>query len=82
MFESSNNKKLKITIYYIIRLVYPEDNRRIHLLGGFSCGKQSRLTAYSSQELSSLCEFQEDGSVDYCGIRNPRDMEQDKSSYF
>ncbi|XP_072595736.1 uncharacterized protein [Vulpes vulpes] len=67
---------------HLDKLVYPEDNRRIHPPGGFSCVKQSRLTAYSSQELSSPCEFQENGSVDYCGIRNPRDMEQDKRSYF
>ncbi|XP_032739561.1 uncharacterized protein LOC116882942 isoform X1 [Lontra canadensis] len=68
--------------WHLDKLVYPEDNRRIHSSDGFNRRRQNRLTAYSSQELPSSCVFQEDGSVDYCGGRNPRDMEQHKRSYF
>lgn len=62
--------------------MYAEDNRRIHSSHGFNCRRQSRLAAYSSQELPSSCVFQEDGSVDYYGGRNPRDTEQHKRSCF
>jgi len=82
MFENSNNKKLKITFCYIIRLVYPEDDGRIHSSHGFNCRRQSRLTTHSSQELPSPCVFQEHNPIDYCRGRYPRDMEQHKRSYF
>ncbi|XP_034518922.1 uncharacterized protein LOC109488633 isoform X3 [Ailuropoda melanoleuca] len=68
--------------WHLDKLVYAEDNRRIHSSHGFNCRRQSRLAAYSSQELPSSCVFQEDGSVDYYGGRNPRDTEQHKRSCF